>query len=226
MGEAYAHRRASGTPMGDIKVGDRVLLREGGADVEFLVVHQGLPSSLYDASCDGTWVLRKDIHSYRMWDPDLAVYENSDIHSWLNDDYVSTLDSGIRDKIKSVKIPYLKGGGTGGTNQSGSSGLPCKIFLLSASEAGWTLGLLQDGDVLEYFKGTAETDPKRIAYLDGYADAWWLRSPEINSTTMVWYVNTVGYRLSGYAYNRYTGVRPALILPKTYRINPDLILTA
>ena len=45
----------------DIAVGSTVKLMEGGTAVEYLVVNQGIPSnsSLYDASCDGTWLLRK-----------------------------------------------------------------------------------------------------------------------------------------------------------------------
>ena len=49
----------------DIAVGSTVKLMEGGTAVEYLVVNQGIPenSNLYDASCDGTWLLRKDIHN-------------------------------------------------------------------------------------------------------------------------------------------------------------------
>lgn len=38
-------------------------LNEKGTPVDYLVVNQGIPedSPLYDASCEGTWLLRKDI---------------------------------------------------------------------------------------------------------------------------------------------------------------------
>ena len=45
---------ASGTPIGNVDVGDIVQLRENLVPVDYIVVHQGLPSSMYDASCDGT----------------------------------------------------------------------------------------------------------------------------------------------------------------------------
>ena len=41
-------------------VGSTVKLKVNGTAREFLVVHQGKPSSLYDESCNGTWLLMKD----------------------------------------------------------------------------------------------------------------------------------------------------------------------
>lgn len=48
-------------------VGSVVKLNVNGAAKEFLVVHQGKPSSLYDDSCNGTWLLMKDIYENRAW---------------------------------------------------------------------------------------------------------------------------------------------------------------
>ena len=45
--------------LGDVAVGTVVKLKENGVAQDYLVVHQGLPSSMYDASCNGTWLLRK-----------------------------------------------------------------------------------------------------------------------------------------------------------------------
>ena len=54
---------ASGTHIGSVDVGDIVQLRENLVPVDYIVVHQGLPSSMYDASCNGTWLLRKTFQS-------------------------------------------------------------------------------------------------------------------------------------------------------------------
>ena len=43
-------------------VGSTVKLKVNGTAREFLVVHQGKPSSLYDESCNGTWLLMKDCY--------------------------------------------------------------------------------------------------------------------------------------------------------------------
>ena len=39
-------------------VGSTVKLTVNGKAREFIVVHQGKPSSVYDESCNGTWLLR------------------------------------------------------------------------------------------------------------------------------------------------------------------------
>ena len=69
----------------DLAVGSVVKLMENGAAAKYRVVNQGKPSgsSLYDDSCDGTWLLRKDIKEKRQWNSsDVNDYENSLIHPW------------------------------------------------------------------------------------------------------------------------------------------------
>jgi hypothetical protein len=53
----------------NIEVGSSVYLNVDGVKTEFLVVHQGNPnSSIYDASCDGTWLLMKNIYENHIKD--------------------------------------------------------------------------------------------------------------------------------------------------------------
>lgn len=216
----FLHRASAlstGIKAGDLEVEQEVLLNENGAPANYLVVHQGLPSDLYDASCEGTWLLRKDIAENRVWDSGNSnVLEASDIQAYLNGDWLAKYDAGVQSAIKQIKLPYRKNGGSGGTDQSGANGLSCKIFLLSGYEVGWTTSVSQyfpvDGAVLSYFQGTASVDAKRIAKLDGDAAIWWLRSPYTYSTSLVWRVNSNGGYGNNYA-NVSRGVRPALILP-------------
>ena len=49
------------TTLGSKAVGSVVKIKENGTRVNYLVVHQGKPSSIYDESCNGTWLLRQDI---------------------------------------------------------------------------------------------------------------------------------------------------------------------
>ena len=202
---------------GDLEVGQEVLLHENGVPANYLVVHQGLPSDLYDASCEGTWLLRKDIAENRVWDSGNSnVLETSDIQAYLNGDWLAKYDAGVQSAIRQIKLPYRKNGGSGGTDQSGANGLSCKIFLLSGYEVGWTTSVNQyfpvDGAVLSYFQGTASVDAKRIAKLDGDAAIWWLRSQNSGNTGSVWSVNHSGSYGSNVSGNSY-GLRPALILP-------------
>ena len=165
-------------------VGSTVKLKVNGTAKEFIVVHQGKPSSLYDNSCDGTWLLMKDIYENRQWhNSNVNNLENSTIHSYLNGTFLNLFESNIRDAIKQVKLPYRKNGGSGGSDQSGANGLLCKIFLLSGYEIGFTTSdnpyFPVDGAKLSYFEaGTGSSAlNKRIAYLNGSAALWWLRSP-------------------------------------------------
>lgn len=209
-------------------VGSTVKLKVNGTAKEFIVVHQGKPSSLYDNSCDGTWLLMKDIYENRQWhSSNVNNLENSTIHSYLNGTFLNLFESNIRDAIKQVKLPYRKNGGSGGSDQSGANGLLCKIFLLSGYEIGFTTSdnsyFPVDGAKLSYFEaGTGSSAlNKRIAYLNGSAASWWLRSPFTYYAVYVWYVYSGGdYRGSGHASNA-RGIRPALILPSTLLVSDD-----
>ena len=204
-----------------LAVGSSVYLNVGGVRKEFLVVHQGLPSSIYDESCNGTWLLMKDIYENRVWQSgNINKYESSDIHTYLNNTFLNLFDSNIQKAIKQVKLPYRKNGGKGGTDQSGANGLSCKVFLLSGYEVGLTSSdnsfFPQDGAKLSYFESGTGTSAnnKRIAYLNGSAARWWLRSPDAGSTNNVWRVSSSGGHNRLNASNSF-GIRPALVLPST-----------
>ena len=208
-------------------VGSTVKLKVNGTAKEFIVVHQGKPSSLYDDSCNGTWLLMKDIYENRVWQSgNINKYESSDIHTYLNNTFLNLFESNIRDAIKQVKIPYRKNGGSGGTDQSGANGLSAKIFLLSGYEVGWTTSDYSyfpvDGAKLSYFESGTGTSAnnKRIANLNGSAARWWLRSPYTSYTGSVWDVITSGSCSSGNASYSF-GIRPALILPSTLLVSDD-----
>lgn len=222
---------AAGTQISTLEVGTLVKINENGAPVEYLIVNQGLPSSMYDANCDGCWVLRKDIAENRGWDSTNNDYKNSDIHSYLNGDWTSRYEAGILSQIKQVKIPYVNGTGFGGSVASGANGLSCKIFLLSGYELGWTTSdnsyFPRDGAKLSYFSsGTGSAaNNKRIAKYNGSATHWWLRSPLTSNTGYVWSVLSGGDYLSWSCDGTY-GVRPALILPSTARVDDELNVLA
>lgn len=207
-------------------IGSTIKLKVNGSAKDFIVVHQGKPSSVYDDSCSGTWLLMKDIYENRQWhSSDTNDYANSTIHSYLNSTFLAMLDSNIQKAIKQVKLPYRKGSGTSTTVTSGSNGLPAKIFLLSATEMSFNFSYMPSGEGAElaYFKGCADnsSDSKRVAYLNGSAAYWWLRSPFCSRSS--YYALYVGSR-GDWDYNRCSnshGIRPALILPSTLLVSDD-----
>ena len=217
------------TRMSDLEIGRTIKLNLNGKVWDWLVVHQGLPSAIYDASCDGTWLLSKDIYENHVWQSgNINKYESSDINTYLNSTFLNLFDSNIKGAIKQVKIPY-RSGGKGGTNQSGANGLPCKVFLLSSYEVGWTSSndqyFPQDGTKLDYFEsGTgASANNKRVANFNGSASSWWLRSPNTNSTMHVWYVYFKGTSYSNFASQSF-GIRPALILPSDFIVSKEMLI--
>ena len=207
--------------LGQKDVGSVVKLKFNGAMREFLVVHQGRPSSLYDASCDGVWLLMKDCLEAKRWhSSNVNDYANSEVHSYLNSTVLSKFDADIQAQIKQVKIPYRPGSGTSGTVNSGASGLSTKIFLLSDREVGFTKSninqyICDDGAKLAYFieEGNAGGSgcQKRIAYFNGNAVLWWLRSPNLDSAGGAWDVSSNGSAHSNYCSNTGYYLRPALM---------------
>lgn len=206
-------------------IGSTIKLKVNGSARNFIVVHQGKPSSVYDDSCNGTWLLMQDIYENRAWhSSNTNDYANSTIHSYLNSTFLNLFESNIKNAIKQVKLPYRKGSGTSTTVTSGSNGLSAKIFLLSATETSFDFSYMPSGEGAElaYFKGCADnsSDSKRVAYLNGSAAYWWLRSPYCSLSLSALCVGSYGdwgYNICSNSY----GIRPALILPSTLLVSDD-----
>lgn len=206
-------------------IGSTIKLKVNGSAKDFIVVHQGKPSSVYDDSCNGTWLLMKDIYENRQWhSSNTNDYANSTIHSYLNSTFLNLFESNIKNAIKQVKLPYRKGSGTSTTVTSGSNGLSAKIFLLSATETSFSFSSMPSGEGAElaYFKGCADnsSDSKRVAYLNGSATGWWLRSPNCYYSGNALYVSSNGDWGGDFCSNS-SGIRPALILPSTLLVSDD-----
>lgn len=205
-------------------IGSTIKLKVNGSAKDFIVVHQGKPSSVYDDSCNGTWLLMKDIYENRQWhSSNTNDYANSTIHSYLNSTFLNLFESNIKNAIKQVKLPYRKGSGTSTTVTSGSNGLSAKIFLLSATETSFNFSTMPSGEGAElaYFKGCADnsSDSKRVAYLNGSAAGWWLRSPRCGSLHALYVYSNGDWNSLGCSFSY--GIRPALILPSTLLVSDD-----
>ena len=207
-------------------IGSTIKLKVNGSAKDFIIVHQGIPDAgIYDASCNGTWLLMKDIYTTYTFGNNNS-YKDSSIHTYLNGTFYNLIDSDIRAAIKQVKIPYLNGiGGGDGSLATGANGLSTKVFLLSGYEVGWTTSddrnFPKDGIRLAYFGSGSGGNSKRVAYNGSSADRWWLRSPHTNNYGSVWAVNTEGSYDAGRWNYHSDGVRPALILPSTLFVSND-----
>lgn len=208
----------------DYAIGESVFLNMNGTPAEFLIVHQGIPdATLYDASCDGMWLLKKTVCANDVqYGDNNCDFESSNVRVEL-DKYLPTFDASVQNLIKQVKIPYHDGPGATGSVASGANGLSTKLFLLSGYEVGWTTAngaFPIDGAVLDYFKGCAASDSKRSAYYDNGTEAgWWLRSTVTNSYKSAW--DTYGGDPWNDNFNTTCAIRPALILPHDVKFDPD-----
>ena len=202
--------------LGTKAVGSIVKIKVNGAAKDFIIVHQGLPSSAYDASCNGVWVVMKDIYTTMKWDGSNNDYLNSDMTAYLNGTFISLIDADIRNAIKQVKIPYTNY--SNNNVMSGSNGLSCKVFLLSGTEVGFSgvSYMNTEGAKLSYFDSAS----KRVAYNGSSAAIWWLRSPYTNDLSNVWGGRTDGSSNYYWCRDSY-GVRPAFILPSTLVVSDD-----
>ena len=226
-GYGETHTAPVGVPtLSTLSVGSIVKIDEGGTPVEYLVVNQGIPegSALYDESCNGTWLLRKEPNGSRKWDSTENDYESSEIHAYLNGDFLDLYDYNVRNLIKEVKIPYHKGTGSYGSVASGAEGLPAKAFLLGGYEVGFTtathINFPVDGAALAYFKNAADKNANRMAYIGGTRYKWWTRSAQNHNTNGVFAIDTSGLYIGEYTYAN-VGVRPAIILPSNTLISQN-----
>ncbi len=217
--------------LGSQAVGATVNIKINGSTWEFIVVQHGKPASFYDDSFNGgTMLLMKDLYEQRHWhETHMSDYENSNIHSYLNGAFFNLIESGVRNQIRTVKIPYRPGSGTSNmTVNTGGNGLACKLFLLSCYELNWANNpsdfntlMTVDGATLAYFAGTAAKDAKRIGYLSGSANRWWLRSPYVSNygaTVSSYLVSADGMHYATTA-DVVVGIRPAFVMPSNLEID-------
>ena len=207
--------------LGTKSVGSTIRLNVNGSPRDFLIMHQGKPSGIYDDSCNGTWVRMKEAYSNRQWDGSNNDYANSDVHAWLNGTFLNMLDADIRDKgVLNVKIPYRPGSGTSGMVNSGANGLSCRSFLLSMREMGFNASWQpNDGAVLAYYSGGGT----KVINLNGSPARAWSRSPDLYGYGDYYYVCTV--EADGGAVSWDCGgscaVAPALILDSELWVSDD-----
>ena len=153
--------------LGQVAVGSIVKLNENGSPTNYIVVNQGIPgnSPLYDASCNGTWLLRQDIPYTGNFTGSGNNYANSSAKNNMNG-FSNAYDPDIQAKVVNAIIPYCVGGGSSAVN-SGSNGVSVKCFLLSYTELGYSGSgsAPVEGSALEYFNGAG--NGHRVAYYNG-----------------------------------------------------------
>lgn len=174
-----------------LSVGTSVYLKYNENYEEFLVIHQGNPnSSIYDSSCNGTWLLKRNCFGTS----DSAFlygsnynYATSYIHSYLTNNF-NNFGTEEQNIIKQIKIPYYDNTSL----KTGSQGLSTRLFILSIDEIFGDISTeypnnsVISGIQLSFFSkniNSFEIRDNNGNLYDGYSGAVWSRSPGLNSTT-------------------------------------------
>ena len=212
--------------LSSLPVGTSVYANVNGVPYEFIIVHQGKPSSAYYGSNMGAWLLMKNTYSKVSWNSSSSNnYGSSYIKSWLNgsNTFLGLFDDAVENKIITVRIPYTKGTGSSGSVASGSSGLSTRVFLLSATEVGINASdyfLNVEGVKLSYF---TSANSSRIAYNSkGYKTNWALRSPYTDDDTSITQIADYGTMFSGgFSSTGQYEMRPAFVMHSSTLVDLD-----
>lgn len=184
----------------------------------FIVVHQGNPDdSIYDASCEGTWLLAQGqlgLSGLNVRFGANGNYANSTAASRLESNFISAFSETVLENVLTVKIPYYYNG----VLHKLSDGFECQAFLPATIEFGcspdYDSDVPEDGATLDYFVGTnpgtggSNTDAKREYDGDTFH---WYRSPEASSTSRVW-CNSTGGAATGRGVSYAYDLRPCIIM--------------
>ena len=149
------------TPIGELPAGTIVYMNVDGARTPYIVVHQGNPdTTVYGASCNGTWVLMKDIYTLTKWQTKQNTYYDSSncLVRQLAQSFPSKLDAVIQNNLIPLKLLNIE---HSWEDISGD-----KAFPLTSN----------DLSNMDYFSDGVVS--KRIATYNGAATGYWLRDPD------------------------------------------------
>lgn len=203
-------------PISALSVGSSVFFNVGGVKTEYIIVHKGNPDeTIYDSSCNGVWAVCKNIpnNSLAWRSMPYVIYSDSLAGSWPNTTYYGTIDSGIKQYIKTAKLPYTTYSGGNFVSYNMANGMEQNCFLLSWVELGGSVEYpntdrSSDGAALSYFSG--QPDSIRIAKYGNNAFDYWTRSVWKSGEDMALAVSYSGGGLNPTCTTQ-IGMRPALI---------------
>ena len=197
---------SSGKHLGDFSEGDIIQLNEGGVPVDFYVAKHDYESALNGAG--RTLVVRKGVYDQRAWHiSNVNAWASCTMRSWLNGDYKALLGPEIQEAMGTTTYRYTPGNGNTSVSTRSDA-----VFLLSATELGRSASWFNvEGSALPI------ANTLKVAYLNGSATDWWLRSPYTGNTRYAVYLDSYG-GVDYYVCNDSYGSRPVFTLPSDFRI--------
>ena len=137
---------------------------------------------------------------------DAPAYDNGKTDTWLNNEYLATLDSATQSVLVQHQFNV--------TTNSVTT-IYRKIFLLSATEYGLANG--QGYSTLGTAISYLSTADRRISYFNGAPINHWTRSNNL-SNGQASYITTTGAFASGTQTTMVAGIRPAFTLPEDFEV--------
>lgn len=228
-------------PITDLAVGDSVFLKETGILKEYIIIQKGRPTSAYDSSCDGVWLLRKDL--YKLFElPATTIYGA--------DNYIRNYASQIVDNecasfysaelflydsvIVNATIPSRASQGSAPNWSQQNTSITRKCFAPSATELGfnWTYVYPTNSAKLSYFDaGSGIGNAKRQASYNGTLYNWMTRSTRViydDPNPGDQYLDGLTVSTAGWfgsitqgAGAQNTGLRPCLIVTNAANVKQD-----
>ena len=209
----------------DLPVDSLIKIQESGVWTNFTIL--GWPtSSMYVGFRDGVIIARSRIITpRRMHSSNVFDYANSELHAWLNNQYLASLNISPLE----VRIPFRPGSGTSQTINSGNNGLLCRVFMRSYNEISVNLHVHappHDGAIFSGISNLANL--LRVNDMDEDAIEW-LRTPRIDSTapTMSWVRGPVSVHWAVVSNSQNSsnfqgpiGPRPVFAIPNTTMVLP------
>lgn len=218
--------------LGSLAIGSIVKFITNEVSTEFIIVHQGSPSVLYSGFENGTILLRRYIESNISWSDSSGLsYSDSKPHIRANTIFYNSIVNDIRNTVMEVRVPYQSV--IGGSVLSGTNGLLCKSFMLSASEVGYDNGFTEiisgnnfvfnnpDGTRFSYFLA-GDGGSARNLRIDPNNMGTWLRSTYTGNRAWEIY-SGIGNRgtiaLTSMSSYLTSGFRPAIVLPQYLKVD-------
>lgn len=189
------------TDISNISIGTEFGLYENGVLVPFIKLVNNYASS------GRVLVVRKDIYyEAPLRSSGVGYYGGSSTDTWLNETYISMLDSLTQSVLQEVAVPSQTSAGLSTINR--------KAFLLSMQELGLvSSGMPLEGTTLGYFN----TNNRRISVFEGMADSYWTRTINTSNGNAV-FVNYIGSVATASANSGLHGIRPAFTLPASFEV--------
>ena len=194
-------------------IGSIIKIKINNVDTDFILTNLGAPNSSYK-NANGAWLTQKDIYNKQafgyQWDE--PNYRNSPIKDWLESIYLNYIESELQPYILTPTLPIAASG------EMSPTMISSKVFLLSITETG-SLTQDNDGSKLSYFSD----DNSRIAYYNGSATNWWVRSPYpyFSGTGLALAIPSSGIWNDSASPEYEYGVRPTFIVDSSLRVDDN-----